>query len=500
MYPPPPQPGTPPAGGPHGAGGTPQPYGTPPAGWSPHPGSSPHHTGVVPSYGPTPYPASRGHAPVPGPRRQRRPSSALGVLSVLGTVAAVVVTFSVGMFSTSFDAMRHGSEVSGPQMAATVLWWVLVAGIATAVVWRDRHAVVVCLSTAAAGILTPVGAAAPLLALPFVVARERRWHVIAGCAVATALSVGASFWRDASRDGEAVMFSSVATGTVERSYLEPIGYVILGVLLLAVSLGAGLVRRYVGKADAAERVAAVETHRAEVLSTQADELRTELSRQDERELIAREMHDTVAHNLSVVSLQASALEVTTDDPEVVDAARTMRSSAHRALDEMRALITSLRAGSEQYTGSAPALGDLATLLDDARASGVDLAATVFVTDADGAPPALTRAVYRVVQEALTNVMKHAPGARAEVDVRARPGDGVDITVRNALTRDLNPYGDVPLLGDPGATAGGAGIPGGGAGIVGMRERCEAVGGTFSAGVDDGRFVVTAHLPWERPTA
>jgi signal transduction histidine kinase len=109
-------------------------------------------------------------------------------------------------------------------------------------------------------------------------------------------------------------------------------------------------------------------------------------------------------------------------------------------------------------------------------------------------------VYRVVQEALTNVMKHAPGARAEVDVRARPGEGVRITVRNALTQDLNPYADVTVLGEPDATVGGAGVPGGGAGIVGMRERCEAVGGTFSAGAQDGRFVVTAQLPWERASA
>ncbi|MBD5785065.1 hypothetical protein IF650_02625 [Cellulosimicrobium terreum] len=411
----------------------------------------------------------------------------------------MTVTFTVGMFASTFDAVGFGDDPTGPQMARTLLWWVLSAGVATAVVWRDRHAVVVCLSTAAAGILTPVGAAAPLLALPFVVARERRWPVIGGCAAATALAVGASFWRDATRDGEGVMFSSVATGSAERSYLAPVGYVVLSLLLLAVSIGAGLIRRFAGKADAAHLAAVTEHRRASELSSQADVLRTELTRQDERELIAREMHDTVAHNLSVVSLQASALEVTTDDPEVVDAARTMRSSAHRALDEMRSLITSLRAGAEEYTGSAPALGDLANLLDDARRGGVDLAATVFVSDADAAPPGLTRAVYRVVQEALTNVMKHAPGARAEVDVRARPGAGVDISVRNALTRDLNPYSDMTLLGHPGATAGGAGIPGAGAGIVGMRERCEAVGGTFRSGVDDGRFVVTAHLPWERPT-
>lgn len=419
---------------------------------------------------------------------------------MLGTVGAVIATFTIGMFATTFDAIGFGPTPTGGQMIRTVLWWVLLAGVATAVVWRDRHAVMVCLLTAAAGILTPVGAVAPLLALPFVIARERRWLVVAGCAAATALAVAASFWRDAARDGEAVMFSVVTEGSVERSYLAPAGYVIFTVVLLALSVGAGFLRRAVRRADAAHGVAVAENQRAQVLSTQADELRTEVSRQEERELIAREMHDTVAHNLSLMSLQASALEVTTDNPEVVDAARTMRSSAHRALDEMRTLISSLRAGSEQYTGSAPALGDLATLLDDARAGGVDLAATVFITDADDAPPALTRAVYRIVQEALTNVMKHAPGARAEVDVRARPGNGVDITVRNAVLPDLNPYADAPVLGEPGATFGASGIPGGGAGLVGMRVRCEAMGGTFSAGVDDGRYIVCAHLPWERPTA
>ena len=156
------------------------------------------------------------------------------------------------------------------------------------------------------------------------------------------------------------------------------------------------------------------------------------------------------------------------------------AGSRRGRAATRARPPSLRDGAQQYPRSAPALGDLAALLDEARSSGVDLAATVFVTDADSAPPALTRAVYRVVQEALTNVMKHAPGARADVDVRARPGDGVDLTVRNALTADA------------------LGVPGSGSGSVGVRGRCAARAGTFSAGVEDGRFVVRAHLPWDRP--
>ncbi|WP_157759487.1 sensor histidine kinase [Cellulosimicrobium cellulans] len=495
MHPPQPPYGPPPPAGRYGAPGLPP--GRPVPG--PHGGAAPGRPRA------TPCPRSTAHAypppyhPGPHPKPDPGPSPLFRAGSILGTVAAAAATLAVGIVSSTYDNLGIGSEPAGWQVGLTLLWWLLAAGLATLVVWRDRHAVVVCAISAAAGILTPVGALAPLLALPFVIARDGRRKVVAACTAATTLAVGASFWRDAARDGEAVIFSIRSPDSLEISYLLPVGYVVLGVLCLGLSIGAGLLRLAIGRADAAQEVAAAENRRAQALSTQAAELRTELSRQDERELIAREMHDTVAHNLSMVSLHASALEVSQGDPEVVDAARSMRSNAHRALDEMRALITSLRSGAEQYTGSAPALGDLAGLLDEARAAGVDLAATVFVADADTAPPALTRAVYRVVQESLTNVMKHAPGARAEVDVRARPGDGVDVTVRNALTRDLA-TDTAPPSGAPAATLGLSGVPGSGAGIIGMRERCAAVGGTFDAGVDDGRFVVRAHLPWARPTA
>ncbi|MFF8346243.1 sensor histidine kinase [Cellulosimicrobium funkei] len=490
MYPPPQQPGgpaVPPGAAPPPGYPAPGHPGAPPPGY-PGPTRPPTPTGPAAAGAPI------GHVP-PHPVGGARPTAAPApgrarrFWSVAGTVGAVAATFGVGMISATFSSMRHGDAITGAQLAFYFLCLFVLSGVCAAVVWRARYPVVVCLATAAAGILTPVGALAPLLALPFVLAREHRRRVVAGCVAATVLAVTASLWRDAARDGDAVIFAATSLEDGSRSYLGAVGYMVIGVLAIAASLGAGLVRRYAGQAHVAQQTAAVETRRAETLRThaedlrsQTDHLRTELSRQDERELIAREMHDTVAHNLSVMSLQASALEVTTEDPEVADAARTMRSSAHRALEEMRALITSLRDGAEQYTGSAPALGDLAALLDEARSSGVDLAATVFVTDADSAPPALTRAVYRVVQEALTNVMKHAPGARADVDVRARPGDGVDLTVRNALTADA------------------LGVPGSGTGIVGMRERCEALAGTFSAGVEDGRFVVRAHLPWDRPRA
>lgn len=467
----------------------------PPAAWG-APGPA-HPPAVVPDPGP-------GLRP-PDLPAGRPPSALRRVLSVAGTVVAVATTWFSGMLGTAFS---FPGDVTGGEALMGMLGFALAIGVATVVVWRSRYPVAVCLVGVAAGVLTPLGAVAALLALPWVWARADARR-IAWCTVATVVAVVVSLGRDVPR-AQPVFSLTAEDGSVLRFPLAV--YVVVGSLALAASVGAGLVRRTARRAATAQRTAAVETRRAETLRDQADSLRvqadglraetdhlrTELTRQDERELIAREMHDTVAHHLSLVSLQASALEITTDDPDAGEAARTMRSSARRALEEMRTLISSLRDGSEGYSGVTPTLGDLARLLDDARGAGVDLLSTVFVTDADAAPPALTRAVYRVVQEALTNVTKHAPGARAEVDVRARPGDGVDVVVRNALPG--SPYGTEPgvAAGAPAATPAPA-LPGAGAGILGMRERCDALGGTFSALVEGSQFVVRAHLPWPRTT-
>ncbi len=387
------------------------------------------------------------------------------------------------MFSASAAASFASTGNTG--MDGLALLGAFAVGIS--MVWRARWPLAVCVGTAVAALVMPLDPLGPLIALSWVIATAgRRQIAVATAAAVTALVVASA--RDLARTGDKVLFSAVSEDGGSRQYLTPMGYSILATVLLAAAVGVGLARRYRASAHAALATASAEHHRAEVLRTQAAELRTELSRQDERELIAREMHDTVAHQLSLVSLHASALEVTADDPgtDVGEAARSMRISAHLALDEMRTLIASLRtagdAFAEQYAGPAPRLDDLPRLVDDARSAGVDIGATVFVQQSDDAPPALTRAVYRVVQESLTNAMKHAPGARVDVDVRARPGDGVAVTVRNAL--------------GPGAGRGG----GAGAGLVGMRERAEALGGTFAAGAEGATFAVRVHLPWAPPTA
>jgi signal transduction histidine kinase len=477
MYPPPSNPAVPPhvsPPAPHGSLGT----------SSTHPGLLHARDPYAPlpdagPYGapplPVPYavaaPAARATPPAPG-------STARRAAAVWGSIGAVVVTWLCSMLGA---ALAIPEDSTNADIFFALVWFVLAAAAATAVWWRTSHPVVVCLATAAVAILSPIGAVAPLIALPWVIARTDLLRSVC-CGGLTALALTATFWRDGRRQGEAVIFSLPASDTAPATYMTPLGYTVLGIIALCIAVGAGLLRRNVARAredaDAAREMATAESRRADTFRTRSESLETELSRQEERDLIAREMHDTVAHQLSLVSLQASALEVSSDDAGTGEAARSMRSSAHRALEEMRTLITSLREGAEDYAGRDWTLDDLADLLDGAGSRGVDLVATVYVRDGDAAPPTLTRTVYRVVQESLTNAAKHAPGARVAVSVRARPDDGIDVTVRN------------PTPAPAGV------VPGSGSGLRGMRERCEILGGEFDAGrQDDGTFLVRLHLPW-----
>lgn len=409
----------------------------------------------------------------------------VALLRPAGTAVAVVVTFFWSLLSLTTAGMPDPDAMGLREMLVVCVGLGATVGVSTVVVWRREYPVVLCVLTSVLGIVLLLGPMAPLLVLPWVLARADVRRCL-WCVALTAATVAVSLRRDAVLTSDRAIFTSTPTADGVVSVLSVGGYWVVGVLVLGLAVAVGLARRFATSSSAARLAAAREAHRASALQQtavhlqdEAAHLRTDLTRQDEREAIAREVHDTVAHHLSLVSLHASALEVCSPDPEVGDAARSMRSSAHRALEEMRTLISSLRAGGDDYPGAAPSLAELPRLLADARAAGVDVTSTVFVSDAERASPALTRAVYRIMQESLTNVLKHTSGVRAEVEVTARPGAGVDVTVTNPV----------------GAGGPGPGLPSGGAGIVGMRERAEALGGTFSAALEGERFVVRAHLPW-----
>jgi signal transduction histidine kinase len=219
---------------------------------------------------------------------------------------------------------------------------------------------------------------------------------------------------------------------------------------------------------------------------------TELERaravQDERGRIARELHDVVSHGLTVVVVQTLAARSAIEDlPElqVTEADRHMaavETAAREALADMRRMLGLLQSVGEEseVLPPAPRLTDLAQLCDRAREAGVDVDDSA-VDATLQLPQAREMSVYRIVQEALTNAIKHAPGSHVRVRV-ARDGDAVAVEVVN----------DAPAL--VGVTVH-AVTEGGGRGLLGMRERVATYGGSVEAGpAASGGFAVHAVLP------
>lgn len=200
---------------------------------------------------------------------------------------------------------------------------------------------------------------------------------------------------------------------------------------------------------------------------------------EERTRIAREMHDAVGHRVSLMVLQAGAIEMAARDSDRVEQlAGNVQAAGRQALDELRQMVGVLRGDEldeEAPLGPQPGLEDLARLVAQARAAGMDVAfAGVPEPPVD---PATGRAAYRIVQEALTNAGKHAPGAAVTVTVE-RTADHLAVRVLNG------PPDGVP-----------AGTSGGGYGLVGLGERVRTLGGRLTAEPRlDGGFCVEAVLP------
>ena len=224
----------------------------------------------------------------------------------------------------------------------------------------------------------------------------------------------------------------------------------------------------------------------------------EESRRTERQRIAREMHDVLAHRISLLSVHAGALEYRTamaengtapppTAAEVHSAVSVVRSNANQALEELSEVLHLLRhpdttADSEREEIRAappPTVDRLPALVEEARRSGQQVRADL----GDGLTairPQLQRTVYRMVQEGLTNARKHAPGAAVDVLVRGAPGGEVVVQVTNPA-----PVGVITSE-----------IPGAGSGLTGLAERIALHGGDLTGEISDGQFRLRARIPWE----
>jgi signal transduction histidine kinase len=226
------------------------------------------------------------------------------------------------------------------------------------------------------------------------------------------------------------------------------------------------------------RIRARETRVAMIAAEQ------EVAAEQERTRIARDMHDVVAHSLAVVVAQADgARYAARSDPAAAeDALRTIASTAREALGDVRVLLAQLRY--RQEDGPQPTLHDLDHLLDQLRASGLML-----VRHDEGVPLPLGTAqqiaVYRIVQESLTNALRHAD-TESEVLVQFRwSSHGLELTVDSSLAEVKTRTGMIPVA--PAPT---------GHGIAGMTERAALAGGWLRAEPEQGRFIVRAWLPYQ----
>ncbi len=365
----------------------------------------------------------------------------------------------VGYGVLAFVALANGASSTGAWLGAfagAVVFAVVVAA--------RRRAPVVCLVILLAA-LELMAASAPsnvIMALPPAVL------VLYSVAAETPFATGFT---------ALVVTCAAVLATGLPDMLHPGGIVVsLPVFVAAWALGAafGLHRRHLRvQLELQERL------------RQAHVRRAELELVDQRVRIARELHDVVAHGMSVITVQAGFAGLVADDPdEVRSALSSIETTGRQTLREMRTLLVVLRDGTELDEPSlspAPRMDDLGQLIDRIREAGVDvdLSRRGLTT---ALPPLIELNGYRIVQEALTNVVKHAGPVRATVHVEC---DDTELTITIRDQGPPRPEGSV----EPGH------------GITGMLERARILGGTLRAGaLPDGGYEVVAQLPLSNRSA
>ena len=342
-------------------------------------------------------------------------------------------------------------EINGPVAA------ICMVGITLPLAWRRRAPLavtVVLLTSLLALVLGPVPTsvdAAVFILPPIVLAMY---------------SLGAHAELRRGATGAAIAVAAVAMMVFEKGADE----LLFGLIMIGAPFSAGvLVRR--------------RTEQAVALALRAQQLeRGQVERERvavaaERARIARELHDVIAHSVTVMTIQAGAVEEVLDgDPEKARAAAgSIRQTGRQALVDLRRLLGLLRESEDAGAALAPqpGLADLDTLLEQIRVAGIDVRLELNGTPRP-LPPAVDLSAFRLVQEALTNTLKHAQASAAVVGVRYTP-EAVDIEVV-----------DDGIAGDGGA---------GGHGLIGMRERITLYGGQLEYGTrPSGGFRVHALLP------
>ncbi|OLT38777.1 two-component sensor histidine kinase [Saccharomonospora sp. CUA-673] len=324
----------------------------------------------------------------------------------------------------------------------------------TAVLWRRRFPFTVAMITAVATVASTAAAGAALLALCSLATRRRPVEIAPA----------------------AVVLAGISQLYVEYGMGDPAD----GPLWLQLFAGALVtgIAAAVGAAIGARRVELRSLRQRAESAEREQHARAAQARTQERNRIAREMHDVLAHRISLVSMQAGVLDHRSDlgaeDSRVL--VRSIADSSRRALEELREVLGVLRAEPDGPEPPQPSLEEVPNLVDEARSAGLDV---ILATDMPSVPSeTVGRTCYRIVREGLTNAAKHAPGSRVSVTVERNDIGHLHVIVRNSPTPTPAPAPPVS-----------------GFGLLGLAERVQLAGGALDhRATADGGYVLTARLP------
>ncbi len=346
--------------------------------------------------------------------------------------------------------------------------WAVVAGTAggltaCSVLWvRRRWPVAVAAGILPLAVLTSFAAPAGLIAF-FTVAVHRRFAYVAWLGALELITLTISYALQAGDRPE--LQTSI--------WLSLLSLILLHVAVAASGMYVRARRQLLASLrDRAERAEAAQYEHAERV------------RANERARIAREMHDVLAHRISLLSMHAGSLEFSpgASHEEVARAAGVIRTSAHQALEDLREVIGVLRQvpGDDTLDRPLPTLADVPALVQESCAAGMAVRSELELGDVSAAPESVGRNAYRIVQEGLTNARKHARGTAVEMTLTGAPGTGLTIELCNPL-----PVGRAAVNE----------IPGAGTGLIGLSERAALAGGRLEHGVTAGQYRLWAWLPW-----
>ncbi|MGC4176027.1 sensor histidine kinase [Demequina sp.] len=366
---------------------------------------------------------------------------------------------------TFVSAFARTSQPQGAQREWDVLGFVLVTLLVLPLAWRQLYPKTVAWATTAVWIVVQglgypdsLAVIAPFIAIyGLAVYLPRRSALIHGITISALLMT----W---------TAVGLIATGFVNWTALLSVAFGTVLPLLMGF-----------GERSRASRLAELERAHARQEQAEAEVAREAVA--TERARIARELHDVVAHEMTVMTLQAEgARRLAADaDPRIAEALGTISASGRSGLAEMQRMIGVLRADADGTQGltPAPALADLPALARQVRESGMPV--RLVITGDAPTPAGVELNAFRIIQEGLTNALKYAgPGASATVEVRKAPG---------SLTVEVR---------DDGRGGSANPSPSGGHGVVGMRERVEALGGSFDIGpAAGGGYRLRAVLPTSR---